>query len=84
MTDADLAAENARLRARLAETEAALADAQVAQRRLESIVSGLRRDKFGRASEKLDPDQFNVPLEGEPSWRHRFEPDGERDRPGRA
>jgi len=63
MTDADLAAENARLKARLAETEAALADAQEAQRRLESIVSELRREKFGRASEKLDADQFNLPLE---------------------
>jgi transposase len=63
MTEADLAEENARLRARLAETEAALVDAQEAQRRLESIVSELRRDKFGAKSEKLDPDQFNLPLE---------------------
>lgn len=63
MTEADLAEENARLRTRLAETEAALADAQEAQRRLESIVSELRRDKFGAKSEKLDPDQFNLPLE---------------------
>ena len=63
MSDADLAEENARLRARLAETEAALADAQEAQRRLESIIGELRRDKFGRASEKLDADQFNLPLE---------------------
>lgn len=63
MSDADLAEENARLRARLAETEAALADAQEAQRRLESIISELRRDKFGRTSEKLDADQFNLPLE---------------------
>ncbi|MRX51613.1 hypothetical protein GI374_14440 [Paracoccus sp. S-4012] len=43
MPAAALAEENARLRARLAETEAALADAQEAQRRLESIVSELRR-----------------------------------------
>jgi hypothetical protein len=63
MTDAALAEENARLRARLAQTEAALADAQESQRRLESIVSELRREKFGAKSEKLDPEQFNLPLE---------------------
>lgn len=63
MTDTALAEENARLKARLAETEAALADAVEAQRRLESIVSELRREKFGRKSEKLDPEQFNLPLE---------------------
>jgi hypothetical protein len=58
-----LADENACLKARLAETEAALADAIEAQRRLESIVSELRREKFGPRSEKLDPKQFNLPLE---------------------
>ena len=58
-----LAEENARLKARLAETEAALADAVEAQRRLESVVSELRREKFGSKSEKLDPEQFNLPLE---------------------
>jgi len=63
MTDTALAEENARLRAKLAETEASLAEAQEAQRRLESIVAELRREKFGRASEKLDPEQFNLPLE---------------------
>jgi len=63
MTDTALAEENALLKARLAETEAALADAVEAQRRLESIVSELRREKFGRRSEKLDPEQFNLPLE---------------------
>ncbi len=63
MTDAALAQENARLKARLAETEAALADAVEAQRRLESIISELRRDRFGARSEKLDPEQFNLPLE---------------------
>ena len=63
MTDTALAQENARLKARLAETEAALADAVEAQRRLESIVSELRRETFGRKSEKLDPEQFNLPLE---------------------
>jgi transposase len=63
MTDAALVEENARLRARLAETGASLAEAQEAQRRLEGIVRELRREKFGRASEKLDPEQFNLPLE---------------------
>jgi transposase len=63
MTDSALAEENARLKARLAETEAALADAVEAQKRLESIVSELRREKFGSKSEKLDPEQFNLPLE---------------------
>jgi transposase len=63
MTDTALAEENARLKARLAETEAALADAVEAQRRLESIVGELRREKFGPRSEKLDPEQFNLPLE---------------------
>ena len=63
MTDTALTQENARLKARLAETEAALADAVEAQKRLESIVSELRREKFGRKSEKLDPEQFNLPLE---------------------
>lgn len=50
MTDTILAEENARPKARLAETEAALADAVEAQRRLESIVSELRWEKFGRKS----------------------------------
>lgn len=63
MTDIALAEENARLKARLAETEAALEDAVEAQRRLESIVGELRREKFGPRSEKLDPEQFNLPLE---------------------
>ena len=53
MTDTILAEENARLKARLAETEAALADAVEAQKRLESIVSELRREKFGRKITKL-------------------------------
>lgn len=63
MTDTALAEENALLKARLAETEATLADAVEAQRRLESIRSELRREKFGRRSEKLDPEQFILPLE---------------------
>lgn len=77
MNAAGLAAENAALKARLAtseaaleqtmasltETEAALADARQAQRRLESIVKLLRRENFGAKSEKLSPEQFNLPLE---------------------
>ncbi|MFC6643410.1 IS66 family transposase [Sulfitobacter profundi] len=38
-------------------------DAVEAQRRLESIVSELRREKFGQRPEKLDPEQCNLPLE---------------------
>lgn len=63
MNDAALAEENIRLKARLAETEAALADAVEAQRRLESIIGELRRERFGAKSEKLDAEQFNLPLE---------------------
>lgn len=63
MNDVALVEENTRLKARLAETEAALADAVEAQRRLESIIGELRREKFGPRSEKLDPEQFNLPLE---------------------
>jgi transposase len=63
MNDTALAAENARLKARLAETEAALAEALEARRRLESLVAELRRERFGARSEKLDPEQFNLPLE---------------------
>ena len=63
MNEAALAEENARLKARLAETEAALAEALEARRRLESIVAELRRDRFGAKSEKFDPEQFNLPLE---------------------
>ncbi|MGC8732058.1 MAG: IS66 family transposase [Halothiobacillaceae bacterium] len=63
MNDAALAEENTRLKARLAETEAALADAVEAQRRLESIIGEMRREKFGARSEKLSPEQFNLPLE---------------------
>ncbi len=84
MDAADLARENMLLKARLAEVEAALADAQEAQQRLESIVTLLRREKFGARSEQLSPDQFNLPLEGEPPRRHRFEPGGERAGAGRA
>ena len=58
-----LSAENETLKARLAETEAALADSEEARRRLEAMLSDLRRDKFGARSEKLHPDQYNLPLE---------------------
>lgn len=77
MTDTALAEENARLKARLAETEAALAGAVEAQRRLESIVGELRREKFSARSEKLAPEQFNLPLEERAIVRHRSEDDGE-------
>ena len=63
MDPAEFARENTLLKARLAELEAALADAKEAQQRLESIVTLLRREKFGARSEKLSPDQFNLPLE---------------------
>lgn len=63
MNDAVLAQENVALKARLEDLEAALADAQEAQRRLEGMLSQLRREKFGAKSEKLAPDQFNLPLE---------------------
>ena len=62
--DADaLSRENAHLKARLAEVEAALAEVQEANRRLEDILRSSQREKFGKRSEKLSPDQFNLPLE---------------------
>lgn len=62
--DADaLSRENAHLKARLAEVEAALAEMQEANRRLEDILRTSQRETFGRRSEKLSPDQFNLPLE---------------------
>ena len=62
--DADaLAYENAVLKARLTEVEAALAEAHEANRRLEDILRTAQREKFGKRSEKLSPDQFNLPLE---------------------
>jgi transposase len=63
MNFASPAEEIATLRAQLARTQAALADSEEARRRLESIVSELRREKFGARSEKLPPDQYNLPLE---------------------
>jgi len=67
-TDA-LARENAVLKARLAEVEAVLAEVQEANRRLEDILRTAQREKFGKRSEKLSPDQFNLPLE---DARRRF------------
>src|SRR5436190_22383050 len=65
-----LTVENASLKALLAQTQAELADyraalaqAEEARLRLESIVSDLKREKFGAKSEKLDPDQYNLALE---------------------
>jgi len=58
-----LARENALLKARLVEVEAALAESQEANRRLEDILRTSQREKFGKRSEKLSPDQFNLPLE---------------------
>src|SRR5512134_2734236 len=63
MNVAALCEENAALKTRLAEIEAALAESQEARRRLEGILSDLQREKFGSKSEKLSPDQYNLPLE---------------------
>ena len=53
----------AQTQASLAEHQAALAQSEEARRRLESILSDLRREKFGATSEKLSPEQYNLPLE---------------------
>jgi transposase len=63
MDAADLARENTLLKARLAQVEAVLAEVQEANRRLEDILRTSQREKFGKRSEKLSPDQFNLPLE---------------------
>jgi len=63
MDSVDLARENALLKTRLTEVEAALAEVQEANRRLEDILRTAQREKFGKRSEKLSPDQFNLPLE---------------------
>jgi hypothetical protein len=63
MNAATLSRENAHLKARLAEVEAALVEVQEANRRLEGILRAAQRERFGKSSEKLSPDQFNLPLE---------------------
>ena len=63
MTVVALKQENAHLKALLAQTQAALVQAEEARRRLEAIVGELRREKFGAKSERLSPDQYNLPLE---------------------
>lgn len=63
MNIAAIQEENARLKALLEETQAALAQSEEARRRLEGIVGELRREKFGAQSEKLSPEQYNLPLE---------------------
>ena len=52
------AAEAARL-----DAEARLAEVEEARARLERLLSQMRRDTFGAKSEKLDPDQWNLPFE---------------------
>ena len=61
--NAALKALLARSQAALAEHQAALAASEEARRRLESIISDLRREKFSSKSEKLTPDQYNLPIE---------------------
>src|SRR5437588_12974900 len=70
MSIAGLRNENERLKALLAQTQAALSEHQgalaaseEARRRLEVILGELRREKFGAKSEKLRPDQYHLPLE---------------------
>jgi transposase len=63
MDGAALTEENTRLKALLVQTQAALADSEEARRRLEGILRDLQREKFGAKSEKLSPEQFNLPLE---------------------
>ncbi|MGY4353191.1 septum formation topological specificity factor MinE [Bradyrhizobium sp. GM7.3] len=70
MSIAALRDENERLKALLAQTQAALSEHQgalaaseEARRRLEIILGELRREKFGAKSEKLRPDQYHLPLE---------------------
>ncbi|PJN93775.1 IS66 family transposase, partial [Amaricoccus sp. HAR-UPW-R2A-40] len=47
----------------MAARDAALAELTEANRRLEQMIDDLRREKFGARSEKLSPDQWNLPLE---------------------
>jgi len=46
--------------------------------KLEGQVGRYRHAKFGPKSEKLDPAQLEPALEGAPSRRHWFKPNGER------
>ena len=84
---AALAAERGALAAERAarlHLEAEMADQKAYAARLETLLREMRRARFGPRSEKLHPDQLALALEGEPSRRHRFEPDGERDRDRRG
>jgi len=63
MNVAALQQENAHLKALLAQTQAALEQAEEARRRLEAIVGAFTREKFGAKSEKLSSGQYNLPLE---------------------
>ncbi|WP_300439843.1 transposase [uncultured Mameliella sp.] len=74
MTGAALAKGNALPKACVAETGVALADVVEAQKRLGSIVRELRRERFGRKSERLDPKQFYLPLEVVERRKRRDEP----------
>jgi len=58
-TEAALAASQAAL----AERTAALAETEEARRRLELMLDDMRRERFGASSERLGPDQYNLPLE---------------------
>lgn len=60
-----------------AEKDAFIAELKALLAKLEGQVQDYRRTKFGPKSEKLDPAQLELALEVEPSWRHRFKPDGE-------
>ena len=66
------AARVADLERRLAAAEAAridaetrLAEVEEARARLERLLAQMRRATFGAKSEKRDPDQHNLPFEGE-------------------
>jgi len=64
----------------VAEKDAFITELKALIETLEGQVQDCRRTKFGPKSEKLDPAQLELALEGEPSRRHRFKPDGERNR----
>ena len=53
-----------------AEAESRLATSEEARARLERMIAQLRRDKFGAASEKSDPDQQHPPHQ----WRDHRRP----------